>query len=276
MSNKIAYMLLTCSRERSRYETMASVIQNLKSHPNFNKFNSDLIAFDNASTHEDAKDLLHSTFKHVVDAQDNYGYWNALGWVVRNHASVLGKEYEYIYLIESDQIHYDWDGLDIAESYLDSHPEISSMRVREFSVADAHLFDKERQSSESKRWAWCTQRNPFTGARVSFEQTENPRVFLTNFTALPPSVNRTTMMKHAFDHLESLPHFTEKDFWKACYDYNPVVALLDGGVCHAKLGFSPDVVSSHFSTPETLKKSGYVKCGESPRINIGSVKVHAR
>ena len=266
-------MLLTCTRERSRYNTMMSVIENLKQHPDFKSLDSDLIVFDNASTFEDTKQVLHTSFTHVVDAQDNYGYWGAIGWVVRNVSAVLGKKYDYLYLIESDQIHYDWDGLDKAERFLDNHRKIDSVRVREFSVTEAHLYDKEKHLPDSRRWAWCTQKNPFTGKRVTFEKSDEEGIYLTNFTTLPPSINRLSLMCKAFDHLENLEAFTERDFWAACHAVNPVVALLDKGICHAKLGYASDVVSSHYTSIDTLKKNGYVKCEESLRLDLKGIKV---
>lgn len=274
MTKNIAYMLLTCSRERSRYDTLKTVVDNIRQHPNFKELDSDLLVFDNASTYEGAKELLHSSFSHVVDSQDNYGYWGAIGWVVRNHARVLGKSYEYLYLIESDQIHYDWPALDKVEEFLDKHTEIDSMRVREFSVSEAHLYDKEKHLPESRRWAWCTQKNPFTGQRVTFQKSNDyDDVYVTNFTTLPPSVNRMSLMNIAFDHLECLDRFTEKDFWEACWRQNPNVALLDNGICHAKLGYARDVVSSHYTTTDVLIKNGYVKCEESLKLDLKGMKV---
>jgi len=274
MTNKIAYMLLTCVREESRYRVLKAVIDNIIQHPEFEKLNEDLIVFDNDSYYSDTKYVLHNTFKNVVDSQENYGYWSPIGWTVRNHAKVLGKEYEYLYLIESDQIHYAWEKLERVENFLELRSDIDSVRVREFSVKESHLYDKEKNLSESKKWAWCTQKNPFTGERVKFEKTsEDSEMYITNFTTLPPSVNRMSLMNEGISHLESLDKFTEKDFWEACYKKNPSVALLDGGICHAKLGYDREVISSHYTNSDKLQKSGYVKCGESAKIDLKGMKV---
>jgi hypothetical protein len=67
--------------------------------------------------------------------------------------------------------------------------------------------------------------------------------------------------------------FIETDFARACYEIAPTVGLINGGVCHAKLGYGKDVVSSHNTSEAAFNALGYKWCGQSRTIDASNVKV---
>lgn len=255
MTNDILYLLVTCSLEKTRFNVLEQVVQNLKSFED-QDFLHHMIVFDNASTIVESDTMLTSNFLNVVKSKHNVGFWSAIRWVLRNYQTILGRQYKYLYVIESDLIHTDdaFKRLEDVEHFLDENGKVGFVRVEEFFVNQRHLYDKQRPCVDSRQYAWCVQNNFLTRERVWFDiADEKAKIYKTNFLAKIPTVSRLEVMYEIFEKLAKLESFNEMTFQKLYHEYHKQSAILDGGIFHSKLG----------NTPESVLMGSYVQNGNS-------------
>lgn len=251
MTSKTLYLLITCCVEQTRYDVLERVVANLKEQQRIHNFNieDDLIVFDNGSTVPNTLELLTSNFKQVLQSNSNEGFWSAINWVL---AHGVDKKYEYIYVIESDHIHFALHKLSDIEKFLDTHPNIGGVRAQEFVVAEKHLYSKSNPHVDSRKYAWVNQRNHITGAPIKFEQTSVPDFYETDFLSQLHSVNRIQPFKVVFNALEKQSRlgqkFSEFDYQKQYAELYPKFGIIDGGLFHAKLTWCTGVVAGSFIT----------------------------
>lgn len=236
-TEKTFYLLVSCCVEESRYEILRQVVAQLLDQMYDHNEGVPLMVFDNGSTHPGTLDLLKETLSvPTLAASENRGYWSAIRWILDN-ADLSG--YEYIHIIESDHLYYDFKRIAEAERFLDAHPEVGSVRLQEYSVKNQHWYNKSLQHSEGRRYAWVSHVNSATGEQVKVHPTEQEGIYTSNFLTVLHGLNRISTMKEVFDELGFDKKFSEPDFQRLYHQRYPVIALLDGGIFHAKLGFTP-------------------------------------
>lgn len=242
-------VLVTCCMEPSRTDVLKRVVANLIASGANEKRH--LFVFDNASSDPQTIDILRPLGSPVYRASRNVGYWSAIMWSLQNLPMS-----ELTYFIESDEIHYDYDGLLECENFMldPKHCDVGSLRLEEFSVADFRLYDKSRPSLLSKKHAWTTLRHPLTGRDAFFSAAEG-RIFRTD---LPPKLcglNRRSMMRFLFERLSSLQQISERDFQKMYYELYANSALIDGGIFSVPSTY--ESLAGSYITAEQQIATGY-------------------
>jgi len=281
MTHRTLYLLVTCCVEKTRYDILKTVIANIKDEQASKHFSieDDLIVFDNGSTFPGTIELLKSNFQKprimrkeplsqknegfwsaiIFRSQKNEGFWSAINWVL-NSADWI-RNYQYVYVIESDHTHFALEKLQDISDFLDHHQDVGGVRGQEFIVSQAHLYDKGRPVDGSKMYAWVHQMNPVTKQRITLEPTDVPDFYRTQFLSQLHSVNRMTAFYDVFADLQKLSvngtRFSELDYQLRYYEKYPVFGVLDGGLFHAKLSwFNGSVAGSYIATPQ-VESLGY-------------------
>ena len=234
--NKTLFILVTCTKDITRYACLEQVVQNLlQVLPEDIKNN--LLIFDNNSTFPGSVDLLTKNFINVFQSNKNIGYWSAINWCLDNHTRIFMKDYDFVYIIESDLIHSEntYSALQECETFLMLNPEIGMIRTEEFLVEKRHLYDKDQRHSETKKYAWVTQFNKIEGKKVEFTQANFSSIYVCNFLAKLPALSRFKAMKDVFKKLKLLKKFTEFEYQTEYYNLYQLNAIYNGGIFHSKL-----------------------------------------
>lgn len=243
--------------DATRAQIADRVVDNLVAQDRESPFFGDLIVFDNASRIPDHLNRLQSKAR-ILQSDRNVGFWTAIDWVLRNHVEVLGRSYRYIYVIESDLIHFNLARLDCCERFLDRHADVGGVRTQEFNVRFRFLYDKRCPRLFRKTNA-VQQVNSVTGKPVWFEihDREN-RIFKTNFHAKIPALNRLDLVTAVFSELRQREAISETDFMRGFHERYKIVAQIDGGLFRA-LANVPEAgkVTGSYSTPADLARLGY-------------------
>ncbi len=245
-------LLVTCCLEATRHQVLKAVVDNIvcSCPPDWCRR---ITVFDNGSTYPGTRQLF-DCFEHVYVADRNVGYWSAIDWWLD---SLRDSPPAYTYVIESDMVHYRADELDSCVTFLDEHPELGSMRTLEYSVADRHLYDKDRPIDGSRRNHWQSHVNRVTGRPVVHEHIAGP-YWRTNFLTQLPALNRYDAMLRCFRELSSREAFTEPDFQSLYHAIHPEISLVDGGIfnCNLTHGIA-QMVSASWTDRTALTRLGY-------------------
>jgi hypothetical protein len=245
----IRCLLVTCCLDPSRYDILRQVVDNLGAQTPSCLEQIDV--FDNASIVEGTHELL-SRFNHVYRADRNVGFWSAIDWWLDQ---MRNSSPDYVYVIESDLIHHAWDRISECTAFLDNHPDVGGVRAHEYSVADKHLYNKDAPLPGSNRRAWRSHRNIVTGERVELTRVSGD-LYITNFPAHIPAINRYDMIDHAFRHLGAQPAFSEHDFQRVCHEKYQKMGLIDGGL-YKELAFNGSGATGSFLDACVLNRMGY-------------------
>lgn len=263
----VAHLLVTCCRDQTRAEVLNKVLANLADQAP--ALHETLTVFDNASTVAGTVGVLRDRYTNVYQSDRNVGYWTAIDWWLTRLAD---DPPTYCYIIESDVTHYAFDRLARCAAYLDERPHVGGVRVHEYHVADARLYDKDRPVRGSRRNAWRSHTNTVTRQRVTVQH-DADGVYLTSFNAHLPGLNRYDMLVEAFDRLRLMPSFTEHDFHRVCYDRYPSIALLDGGIWHDDLAYNGSGTVGSFLPAAELARLGYQSSRVSSIVPSGEYTV---
>jgi hypothetical protein len=250
----VAFLLVTCCLEESRARLLDQVIANLRTEAP--ELATRLTVFDNASTVLGTRELLTSNFTNVWQADRNVGYWSAIDWWLWScqHRHDPPK---YTYIIESDMIHYDFNRLWTCAKYLDDNPDVGSIRLHEYSIAERHLYDKDRPQPQSRRGLWQTHHNRVTGKPVKIDHSSGD-IWSTTFLTQLPALNRYETMLEVFKQLGQLKHFTELDFQSRYWDRYQRTGILDGGLFHCNLNpYGARGITGSWTSEADLHKLGY-------------------
>jgi hypothetical protein len=253
----VAFLLVTCCLEQSRAEVLAQVIRSLQEQAP--ELHETLTVFDNASIVAGVTDVLRDCYTHVYRADRNVGYWSAIDWWLDHLAD---DPPTYTYIIESDMVHYAFNKLWTCAAYLDRHPEVGSVRLHQYDVANRHLYDKDSPRRDSKRNLWQSHRNRVTGQPITFGEAEDG-VYPTNFLTQLPALNRYQTMRGVLKVLNptktSIDHvFSELDFQKLYWHDYQQTGILDGGIFHCDLNpYDKHTLTGSWSSPEELRQVGY-------------------
>lgn len=258
-----AILLVTCCMERTRYEIVKQVFENIRTQcpP---EWRDQILVFDNASTYLGAGELL-STFNNVYRSDRNVGYWSAIDWwlqhlVDTSPVMVNDGIYtpRYTYIIESDMIHYGASQLQAAVKTLDQHPEIGACRLHQYDVSNMHLYNKDVPRSDSHRNLWQSHTNKVTGQPIVHSRIDESEFWRTNFLTQLPALNRFDALKRCFDALGKFERFTELDFQRMYHDLYPENSILNGGIFDCNLNpHGSGQVTGSWTDPRTLSQLGY-------------------
>lgn len=256
---KVAFLLVTCCLEQSRADILRDVVNNLKRQDPGLSHN--LTVFDNASTQPGITELLTKEFSNVYRCERNVGYWSAVDWWLK-HLKSSGASPDYTYIIESDMMHYAFDRLWGCAEYLSTHPDVGAVRLHEYSVAEFHLYDKDRPVPGSKKTIWQSHTNRVTGQSVKLVQEterEHSLIWQSNFLTQLPALNRFPTMLSVFERLGQLKRFTELDFQRFYHESHPIISILDGGIFNADAAaHGTRALTGSWSPPDVLKRTGYL------------------
>jgi|GEM_PF-2599327 len=256
--NQILVLLVTCSRDETRRDLAVRVVQNLSEKLSEASLQNDFMLFDNGSIYKDHLAYAPQGTR-IVQSEENTGYWSAIKWVLDNYQKVMGKDYQYIYLVESDLYHTDLKGLNICTEFLDKTPTAACVRTQEFLVKYRWRFDKALQFLPFHiTRSEITLKNLVDGCRAWFTKTDMPPIYLSNLHAKLPALNRISAMKICFDALSKMENFKEGDFFSEMFKLYPIIGVYDGGLFYSL--FSQDdkkVISGSYTNNVDLQKTGY-------------------
>jgi len=247
------FVLVTCSRDKIRDEIAEKVVNSIQDLPK-----DRVIAFDNSSVYQNTKEKLKSLTKNSFFSSTNYGFWTAVDWCLQNYESILKSKLDYVYVIESDAIHFPGyvESIVECEKYLENNADVGSIRLQEFSVKEKHLYDKNFPTQDSRKWAWMRQSNHFTNQKAYFERPEGS-IYRTNLSPQVCSLNRISFMENAFCELRKMGKFTEIDFQEQYFKFYKESAVYDGGIFNTKESFESDTLTGSWSDKNKLQQHGY-------------------
>jgi len=252
-------LLVTCSRDETRRDLAVAVTKNMAELIPAAGLSQSFVIFDNASTFDD-----HLAFAPegtvIVRSPENVGYWSAIKWVLEHRSQLLGRDYKYIYMVESDLTHSDLKPLALCEDFLAATPSASCVRTQEFSVRWRWFFDKRL-----KRLPFHVTRseihlkNEVTKERAWFKPCAAFKgIFLSNLHAKLPALNRLCALDVVFDVLAAKTGFAEQDFFAEMLQRYPHIGVLDGGLFHSLFSrLDKGAVSGSYSSPQVLAQTGY-------------------
>lgn len=249
----VQFLLVTCCLEESRTKILQHVVESMKVEAP--ELMDTCVVFDNASNMPGTVELLTSNFKHVHRSNKNVGYWSAIDWWLDH---VADKQPKYTHIIESDTIYYGFGRLWTCAKYLEDHPDVGSVRLHRYSVANRHLYDKDRPRSDSDRSIWQSHFNKISKHPVTLQNPEND-VWETTFLTQLPALNRYQTMVDVFAELRTIPKFSELDFQRLYWNRFQKTGILDGGLLHADLGadFAGPTITGSWTPPQKLQQIGY-------------------
>jgi hypothetical protein len=261
LTKSTIYLFVNCCVERSRFRVVKQVIEQLKKQQLENRVSieSDLIVFDNGSTVQGVSELLVDNFATVYKSSKNLGYWSAINWFL----TILSKkqhDIKYIHIIESDHFYYDLMKIRECEQALDQNVDLGAVRMLEYNVEDANLYDKTLGLSNGRSYAWCSHVNSATGEPVKFDRIGETNVHRSNFLTCLHSLNRLDVMTSVFAELAKCKEFKEKNFQHLYHAKYPTIGQHNGGVFHGKLGFymTEDApIAGSWLEPEIASEAGY-------------------
>jgi len=259
MNKKLTVLVVLCSMSQDRFSIAKAVLGSLKASENF--LNCNFLIIDNGSkyTLKQSELLVGCTY---ITMPQNLGYWGILHWAMYSPFSPLYDDSpEYIYIVESDHIHFAFNKLNEVLESLDSHPEITCARVAEFSVRYRHFFSKENRLLPFRRKrSLVSTRNAITKQKASFVPIkENDSIYLSNWHARLPSVFRYASLKETFNQLALRSSFTEHHFFEIMHEQSSQILVLDKGIFYpaSSASNSKNVLSGSWMQNYGGKSEGY-------------------
>jgi hypothetical protein len=121
------------------------------------------------------------------------------------------------------------------------------------------LYDKRfHWTPFARRHSLVSQNNAITGERVWFRLGDGRcHIWLTNFHAKLPAMNRMGAMFKVFSELSKRVEITELDFMSLYYGLYPTMALLDGGIYRMLSSSDTSHMSGSYSTSQHLAEVDY-------------------
>ena len=258
-SDGILYLMVTCSMDPSRATMARQVVNNLVEQNKETEFFSSLIVFDNASRYDEHLSLLPDGVA-VFQSERNVGYWNAIQWTLDNYERHLGRNFEFIYIIESDLVHRNMHRLSDCARFLRANEDVGSVRTQEFSVRGRWFYDKRMRFLPFVRRHSCVVlHNAITVDATQFEKADRDAgIYRSNFHTKLPALNRMGPMKEVFARLREKNGITEMNFIEFYHDLYKVTGVLDGGI-YRTMGnvISEDVVTGSWTDNTKLEELGY-------------------
>jgi hypothetical protein len=253
-------LLVTCSRDESRRDLAIEVMRNLAEVVPAAGLSDRLVVYDNGSTF--AEHLALAPHGAVVcRSATNDGYWSAIKWVLDNRRDLLGRDFDYLYIVESDLTHSSLVPLGECERFLAQELRASCVRTQEFSVRWRLRFNKRLKMLPFyvERSAIALS-NATSGEKAWFQPVDGfPGIFLSNLHAKLPALNRLRSLDAVFARLAQAQEFTEGDFFREMMKEHPLIGVLDGGLFHSIVSYSDRKTSvmASYTAADKLAGLGY-------------------
>jgi len=257
MTSNTLFAFITCSMEESRAGFASTAAENLSSQFSSTFSAHDFISFDNASK-------INDHFRYLPPNSANFrcnrniGLWGAIYWILNNSQDIMGRSYDFIYIIESDHVHPDMSRFDALEHFLLANVDVGGVRTDEFSVRWRMFYNKRYWFMPfAKRNAWVMQTNQVTGEKVRFQLADaTHQIYRCNFLAKLPSLNRFSAMKAVFSRLREQDSISELDFMRLYHEIYPQYAVVDGGLYNI-LSSAASPVTGSFTAKNNLDEIEY-------------------
>lgn len=234
MFDRVLFILVTCSLDQKRAQVFQNVSNNLlQLNSDFDIFKNFMV-FDNASTIPDTIMEL-SKYPLVFQSSKNIGYWSALYWCLNNYQNFLKSKFDYVYIIESDMLHFNFGKLKSAISFLDDHDDVGSVRTQKFSKFFKSFYSKDSLLSTFTHDAIRLTSYP-SGEKAWFQKIENcENIYLSNLHGKIVGLNRLMVMKEIFDEFKDGSTVSEADYFHKYFNRYRLTGVLNGGVFTDKL-----------------------------------------
>ena len=234
MLDDIFFILITCSLEEKRSLVFDKVSNNLAEIDRDFKILKNLIAFDNASTQISTIDNLKN-YPNAFQSSKNIGYWSALNWCLNERINVLKRDFKYVYIIESDMLHFDFWKLEEAVNYLEENQDVGTVRTQKFSVAFKPFFSKGNILSMFTHDAINLNAFP-SGKKSWFEKSKKHKhIYRSNIHGKLVGLNRLDNLLNIFERLQKKEKVSEEDFFILASSNYKYSAIIDGGIFTDKL-----------------------------------------
>ncbi len=234
------------------------VVKNLAEKVNDAGLNDSFIIFDNDSLYKD-----HLAFAPkgalVVESPENIGYWTAIQWVLDEHSKLLSKDYDFIYMVESDLVHSDLKVLNYCAAFLKENDDCVCVRTQEFKVKFKWRFNKALKYMPFRvKRSIIALKNLVTNEKAWFTPTKFKNIYKSNLHAKLPALNRMSSMRHCFEILRKKDSFQEWDFFQEMHKLHPNIGVLDGGIFHSLIsGDEKNSLTGSYSDKQKLHETGY-------------------
>ena len=230
IKDKLIVLLVLCSMSEDRFKIAKEVVKSISEF--FETTNCKLWVLDNGSKFKVANEL-YPKGSSIINFTHNIGYWGALHWFLNSGSSPIfrvGKE--YLYIVESDHIHFNMHKLKNVMSFMDTNPKIKCTRVQEFSIRKRIMYSKEaRYLPFRRKRSIISLRDHVTNKKAWFQRTGNDsQVYFSNLHSRLPSVFRLESLQSAFQELAEFENFSEEDFYKVMHNFSPTIGVLNGGI----------------------------------------------
>lgn len=229
----ILFAVFSCSIEGTRDRAFNEVSENITSSEIWPSIRDSTILFDNAST-KPLTLCAFDKFQNIAKCERNVGYWSAVNWVLENYQRLV-PEKKYIYIIESDCIHWSMEKIQMCRDFLEKNPDVGMVRTQEFLISQSHRFDKMRSFPDSTRWNRFRLYNHVKNEPLKFWDPDG-EIYRTNFVPVLCGLNRIDAMKSVFRILSGRSSITEFDFQKMMFDLYECNAQLDAGIFNSSAG----------------------------------------
>lgn len=253
-------LVVTCSRDNSRRDLAIRVTRNLADLAPPAGLADRFVVFDNGSTLDDHLALVPRGTV-VCRSERNLGYWSAIHWVLAHRGRLFGRPFDYLYIVESDLVHWDLVPLGVCERFLESEPRASCVRTQEFSVRWRWRFDKrwQRLPFHVMR-SQIILKNAVTEEKAWFRPAAGVEgVYLSNLHAKLPALNRLDALDEVFGELSEMASFTESDFFRLMMKRHPYSGVYDGGLFRSEVSWADRdrFVMASYTDERQLARLGY-------------------
>ena len=274
--NNTLFLLVTCSLDESRNSISKKVTSRTVELLQSINLSHRLILFDNASSFRDHLKYIPKVTA-ICQSKKNLGLWSAINWVLLNYENIFKREFEYLYLIESDCLHSNFKKLSECERFLDKNKNFYCVRTQEFDVFQRWRFDKQlRYFPFYKKRSAINLSNAINQEKAFFEKNKYySNLYVSNLHPKLPALNRISVMRKVFGSLSKLSSFSESDYFRESMKYNNQIGILNKGIYYSiaeGIGTKKVLSGSHSSTKE-LKKIGYLRTRRSQILNYDEVLV---
>ena len=236
-----------------------------------------LCVFDNGSKYLDHLEHI-SPGTILIKSKINHGLWSAIHWMLWNTQIAGPNKPEYIYIIESDLIHSEFEAIKDCTEFLKDQPTASSVRTQEFSVMHRWRYDKRLSWLPFHNWrSHVSMENLVTRQKAWFRNVDaKGDVYLSNLHPKLPGLHRVDTLKRVFNKLDKRKAFSEWDFFSEMVSNHPNIGVLDGGIFHSLTNFeeSGDVLTGSWSTEADLEVAGYLNTRQASILKYGYDQVN--
>lgn len=264
----ILFVLVTCTREDSRQIALNLCVESIVKNFSNEIIRNNFIVFDNNSSIAETHKLIDRHFKNVIKSKTNVGLWSGVAYVLENYQEIIGKKFNFVFPIESDNFLYDIERLNSCTEFLSKNQNVSMMRLKELDVNNLARFDKSRSLNLRSE---ITLKNLVTGEMSFFNKTEYDGIYETNLHPVLPALHRLNTLKDVLDLLRSRSNFDERDFWityqALCKDQNS--SLLNMGLYY-EVVYDHDILTS-VNNEHLANKVGYHNSRQSNTIRVPSI-----